>query len=40
MKDLDNKLDAIKKRYQDIEINLSNQDKIDTNQMVALNKEY
>ena len=40
MKDLDLKLEAILKKYNEIEKILSNQDKIDTNRLIQLNKDY
>ena len=40
MKDLNFQLDAILKKYSDIEKQLSNQAALETNKLIALNKEY
>ena len=40
MKDLNVKLDAILQKHKEIERKLSNQENIDTNKLVKLNKEY
>ena len=40
MKDLDVKLEAILRKHKEIEEKLSKQDKIDTNKLIRLNKEY
>jgi len=40
MKDLDNQLDFILKKHQDIEKKLSNQDSLEINMLIQLNKEY
>ena len=40
MKNLNEKLDAISKKYQEIEKKLSNQDSLETNKLIELNKEY
>jgi peptide chain release factor 1 len=40
MKDLKNQLDAILKKHQEIEKKLSNQDSLEVNLLIQLNKEY
>ena len=40
MKNLNEQLDAIFKKHQDIEKKLSNQDSLETNKLIELNKEY
>jgi peptide chain release factor 1 len=40
MKDLNNQLDIILKKHQDIEIKLSNQDSLEIDLLIKLNKEY
>ena len=40
MKDLDQKLEAILQKHSEIEKNLSNQDNIETDKLIKLNKEY
>ena len=40
MKDLTNTLDTILIKYREIETNLIDQDKLDKNTLIKLNKEY
>ena len=40
MKNFNNQLDAILKKYKEIENQLSNQSALEINKLIALNKEY